>query len=328
MGVDRSIPSLDLYRELEVDPGASPEAIEAAYRSLMKRHHPDRAGPDGLARAKRLNVAREWLVDPERRARYDAARGTLRLEARRSTTRPPSPAPAPGSTPVSSHRPPPTTANQAHRRRTGRISPVASVLGVGSVGVVAIVAAVLVFGGGSTASGAAGQASPGRLSDVTSTPTREPTPLPTPASTVTRTPGPTPVPTAGATPAPTSDASSAPAGRADIRFTGMYAEHDVEPLGGTSGCSTTAERGRSVPTLTGFRIDSGARSGSRWQLTLTDLTVSWSMDIFLEDTVDALWWNSGVGVGSVTRTADGFAFDVVMTDSVQSIRAKGTVTCK
>ncbi len=328
MGVDRSIPSLDLYRELEVDPGASPEAIEAAYRSLMKRHHPDRAGQDGLARAKRLNVAREWLVDPDRRARYDAAQGTRRLEALRSTTRPPSPGAAPASSPVSARRPAPTTANQAHPRRTGRISPVWSAVGLGSVAVVAIVAAVLVSGWGSTDSGAAGRASPGSLGDVTSTPSHDPTPLPTPAPAVSRTPGPTPVPTPVATPAPTSDGSSAPAGRADIRFTGMYAGHDVEPLGGTSGCSTTTERGGSVPTLTGFQIDSGARSGPRWQLTLTDLTVSWSMDIFLENTADALWWNSGVGVGSVTRTADGFAFDVVMTDAAQSIRAKGSVICR
>jgi len=29
----------------------------------------------------------------------------------------------------------------------------------------------------------------------------------------------------------------------------------------------------------------------------------------------------------VTRLVDGFAFDVVMTDSSQSIRARGTVTC-
>jgi hypothetical protein len=51
------------------------------------------------------------------------------------------------------------------------------------------------------------------------------------------------------------------------------------------------------------------------------------MDIFFGDTADALWWNSGIGVGSVTRLVDGFAFDVVMTDSRQSLRARGTVTC-
>lgn len=67
------IPDLDLYRELEVDPAASTATIDAAYRSLMKRHHPDLAGQLGVKRSKRLNLAHEWLTDPERRRRYDAA---------------------------------------------------------------------------------------------------------------------------------------------------------------------------------------------------------------------------------------------------------------
>lgn len=74
MGDRDPIPRFDLYRELEVDPSASPETIEAAYRSLMKRHHPDRAGDDGLTRSKRLNLAHDWLSEPAMRVRYDAAR--------------------------------------------------------------------------------------------------------------------------------------------------------------------------------------------------------------------------------------------------------------
>ncbi len=63
-------PDFDLYAELEVHPGASPETIDAAWRSLVKRHHPDvTAGPD--ERIRRLNVAHDWLSDPGRRARYD-----------------------------------------------------------------------------------------------------------------------------------------------------------------------------------------------------------------------------------------------------------------
>jgi curved DNA-binding protein CbpA len=67
------VPAFDLYRELEVDPGASTETIEAAYRSLIKRHHPDRGANTLPGRAARLNVAREWLTDPTRRALYDSA---------------------------------------------------------------------------------------------------------------------------------------------------------------------------------------------------------------------------------------------------------------
>jgi S-DNA-T family DNA segregation ATPase FtsK/SpoIIIE len=70
------LPDFDLYRELEVHEAASVETIEAAWRSLAKRNHPDTA-PDRAAaavRMARLNVARDWLTAPELRARYDAAR--------------------------------------------------------------------------------------------------------------------------------------------------------------------------------------------------------------------------------------------------------------
>ena len=39
---------------------------------------PDVAGPTGLERAKRINVAHDWLSDPELRARYDHERGLRR----------------------------------------------------------------------------------------------------------------------------------------------------------------------------------------------------------------------------------------------------------
>ena len=66
------IPAFDLYAELEVSERASIETIQAAYRSLQLRNHPDRVGPEAGDRAVRLNIARDWLTDPERRARYDA----------------------------------------------------------------------------------------------------------------------------------------------------------------------------------------------------------------------------------------------------------------
>jgi hypothetical protein len=78
------IPDFDLYAELEVSERASPETIQAAYRSLQLRHHPDRVGPDGADRAIRLNIARDWLIDPARRARYDAHLAGLRAQATRA----------------------------------------------------------------------------------------------------------------------------------------------------------------------------------------------------------------------------------------------------
>ena len=74
------IPAFDLYFELEVHDRASTETIEAAYRSLAKRNHPDTSTDREAAahRMVRLNVARDWLTDSERRARYDATRTTTR----------------------------------------------------------------------------------------------------------------------------------------------------------------------------------------------------------------------------------------------------------
>ena len=70
------LPDDDLYARLGVGVDASPEAIEVAWRGLLKRHHPDVAGSGAAAldRAKRINVAHDWLSDPDLRARYDADR--------------------------------------------------------------------------------------------------------------------------------------------------------------------------------------------------------------------------------------------------------------
>ncbi len=73
-----TLPADDLYARLEVSVDASPEVIELAWRALLRRHHPDIAGPAGLERSKRINVAHDWLSDPELRAHYDHERGHTR----------------------------------------------------------------------------------------------------------------------------------------------------------------------------------------------------------------------------------------------------------
>jgi hypothetical protein len=67
------IPDDDLYARLGLEPEATPEAIELAWRALLRRHHPDVAGDSAAAleAAKRINVAHDWLSNPELRARYD-----------------------------------------------------------------------------------------------------------------------------------------------------------------------------------------------------------------------------------------------------------------
>lgn len=70
----QTLPTDDLYARLGVPRDASPEAIELAWRALLRKHHPDIAGPNGLEVAKRINVAHDWLSDPELRRRYDRER--------------------------------------------------------------------------------------------------------------------------------------------------------------------------------------------------------------------------------------------------------------
>jgi curved DNA-binding protein CbpA len=72
----RIVPDDDLYARLELTPDASPEAIELAWRALLKRHHPDIAGDDRavLELAKRINIAHDWLSDRDLRTQYDRER--------------------------------------------------------------------------------------------------------------------------------------------------------------------------------------------------------------------------------------------------------------
>jgi curved DNA-binding protein CbpA len=60
------------YKILQVDRGAEPEVIDAAYRRLVAKYHPDRnPTPDATARLRDLNAAYAILRDPVRRAEYD-----------------------------------------------------------------------------------------------------------------------------------------------------------------------------------------------------------------------------------------------------------------
>ena len=61
------------YEVLQVDPKASPEVIQGAYRALMKNagHHPDLGGSSQVAQA--INEAFAMLNDPETRTAYDRA---------------------------------------------------------------------------------------------------------------------------------------------------------------------------------------------------------------------------------------------------------------
>lgn len=72
----------DHYGRLEVERGATSEAIRQAYRRLSRKYHPDLnpGSEEALERTMEINEAYEVLGDPERRAAYDRE-GDARMEA-------------------------------------------------------------------------------------------------------------------------------------------------------------------------------------------------------------------------------------------------------
>lgn len=62
----------DLYRTLQVDPGAHPTVIKAAYRVLIRMAHPDVGGDVRIAQS--LTSAYSVLSDSDNRKRYDRMR--------------------------------------------------------------------------------------------------------------------------------------------------------------------------------------------------------------------------------------------------------------
>lgn len=73
------------YQVLQVDPQADPDVIDAAFRRLALKYHPDTSStPTSAASMRELLTAREILDDPARRAAYDAWLGIVkRVEATR-----------------------------------------------------------------------------------------------------------------------------------------------------------------------------------------------------------------------------------------------------
>jgi len=60
------------YQILQVDVAADPEVIEAAFRRLAMKYHPDRSSdPDAAEKMRKLLEAKEVLSDPAKRLAYD-----------------------------------------------------------------------------------------------------------------------------------------------------------------------------------------------------------------------------------------------------------------
>ncbi len=82
-------PPSDYYKILQVDPLAEEEVVEAAYRRLARKYHPDvYAGADASERMRELNLAYSVIGNAVRRQAYDRARQreAARQEARAALT--------------------------------------------------------------------------------------------------------------------------------------------------------------------------------------------------------------------------------------------------
>ena len=68
----------DPYKILQVDPEAEDEVIQAAYRRLARKYHPDLAtSPDAENRMAAINAAWEMIGEPAKRQAYDRKRSPL-----------------------------------------------------------------------------------------------------------------------------------------------------------------------------------------------------------------------------------------------------------
>jgi hypothetical protein len=77
----------DYYKILQVPVTATSAEIKAAYRRLAKIYHPDKSTPHANEeRFRQIKEAYEHLVDPQRRARYDAKRSRATTFSKSSDT--------------------------------------------------------------------------------------------------------------------------------------------------------------------------------------------------------------------------------------------------
>ena len=68
-----------LYQLLQLDPSADPDVIDAAYKRIALKYHPDRdKSPESVERMQLINEAKRILSDPGMRERYDRSIGIIR----------------------------------------------------------------------------------------------------------------------------------------------------------------------------------------------------------------------------------------------------------
>jgi hypothetical protein len=78
-----------LYQTLQVDQDADPDVIEAAFKRIALKFHPDRSkDPDSAAKMREALKAKDVLADPKRRLAYDQSIGIKREPPKPRALRP------------------------------------------------------------------------------------------------------------------------------------------------------------------------------------------------------------------------------------------------
>ncbi len=149
-------PRFDLYRELGIEPTATAEEIETAWKSAMDEA---RAKGPAAQRVQRLTITRQWLGDPDKRAQYDRQRAREAAAGARAAA-------SPEAGPV---KPRPVRARQSRQPARSGPSPWLAA-GVVAIAVIAVIVIFRPFGIGGGGVGAPASPSPSALTGASSSP--------------------------------------------------------------------------------------------------------------------------------------------------------------
>ena len=334
-------PPFDLYAELEVSETASSETIDAAWRSLLKRNHPDVVGSEAAtARSKRLNTAHDILANPASRDRYNATSRAERERRAAESAPPPTPQRASPPPPPPAREPPRSAPREDPPERAPALKldewmakPVveyrrdwrrAAVIFVGALAVIgafrivvniASLTGAVSGGAGESASPATGYMVAPTPAEVTPVSSRTPAPgigAPT-AVDARRTPtiGPTAsvvasptMTTAAATPWPTP--SEAPTAPPSVAPTPVPSQGPIELKGGGSMSGTPVDLIGGTYRAE-YSVSSAAGGGCTWVLVLTasdwsDTTLA--STAVTDETVRDTETDPGVAAGPATLRVD------------------------
>ena len=82
-------PVRTLYQTMQVDQDADTDVIEAAFKRLALKYHPDRSkDPEAAAKMRDVLQAKDVLADPKRRLAYDRSIGIKREPPKPAALRP------------------------------------------------------------------------------------------------------------------------------------------------------------------------------------------------------------------------------------------------